>query len=168
MQELTFDVVDAASQPAQWAMKQYFAELEARFPAGFDPGDGLASAGEAFSPPGGAFILARPGDAVGPDAADSAPMGCGALQQLDSETAEVKRMWVNPSSRGLGVGKQLLVALEEHARNAGYRRIVLDTNGTLTEAIRMYTGQGYVAIARYNDNPYAEHFFAKDLTQSLA
>lgn len=49
------------------------------------------------------------------------------------------------------------------AREQGYRRIVLDTNGTLLEAIALYERAGYERIDRYNDNPYAETFFAQEL-----
>jgi GNAT superfamily N-acetyltransferase len=146
--------VDAASADARWAMAQYFAELDERFPSGFDPGGALDEAAEAYAPPRGAFVLAR---------RDAEVLGCGAVQRLDERTAEVKRMWVSPSARGLGLGRRLLARLEELAAALGCERVVLDTNGTLTEAIAMYASQGYATVERYNDNPYAEHWFAKDL-----
>ena len=73
-------------------------------------------------------------------------------------------MWISSQSRGIGLGKRLLAHLEGEARRAGRSRIVLDTNGSLTEAIAMYEAAGYVQTARYNDNPYAEHWFTKMLT----
>ena len=57
----------------------------------------------------------------------------------------------------------MLGPLEEPAIDFGYRRIVLDTNAVLTEAIAMYHSAGYQSIERYNDNPYAQRWFAKDL-----
>ena len=57
----------------------------------------------------------------------------------------------------------MLRHLEQVARRLGHTRAVLDTNGALGEAIALYERSGYVRIARYNDNPYAEAFFAKDL-----
>ena len=78
-------------------------------------------------------------------------------------TSEVKRMWVSPTTRGRGLAKRLLAELEEETRSSGRLVVVLDTNATLTEAIRLYERQGFVAIARYNDNPYAHHWFRKQL-----
>jgi ribosomal protein S18 acetylase RimI-like enzyme len=73
-------------------------------------------------------------------------------------------MWVDPDWRGTGLGRRMLTELEQHVARLGYPRVVLDTNATLTEAIAMYTGAGYRSVARYNDNPYAERWFAKRLT----
>jgi GNAT superfamily N-acetyltransferase len=151
---VAFELEDPRSAAARWAMAQYFAELDARFPGGFDAGSALDDAGDDYRPPSGAFVLARRGEAL---------VGCGALQRLDVHTGEVKRMWVSPSARGLGLGRALLDHLEELARTLGYTRVVLDTNGSLTEAIALYGSRGYEEIDRYNDNPYAEHWFAKDL-----
>jgi len=149
------EVVDAGSPAAIWAVEQYVAELAERFPSGFDPG--LPSAEEAtstFGPPNGLFVIAtRAGETV----------GCGGVQFLDPRTAEIKRMWVRSSARGAGVGRRLLHRLEEAARDAGRRRVVLDTNGVLAEALALYRTSGYADVDRYNDNPYATHFFAKDL-----
>jgi GNAT superfamily N-acetyltransferase len=147
-------VVDAAGERATWAMTQYFAELDERFPRGFDPGGALAEAAVLMNPPNGVFLLAVRGDEV---------LGCGAVQWLDDVTAEIKRMWVSPTARGVGLGKRMLARLEDEARAAGRGRVVLDTNGVLLPAIAMYRGSGYADIDRYNDNPYAEHWFAKDL-----
>lgn len=94
---------------------------------------------------------------------DDATLGCGGLQRLDDRTAEIKRMWIHPDWRGLGLGGRLLARLEAAARGLGRSRVVLDTNETLTEAITMYERAGYHPIDRYNDNPYAHHWFAKDL-----
>ena len=58
----------------------------------------------------------------------------------------------------------MLRELEALARRLGHRRVVLDTNGTLVEAIAMYERAGYTPIDRYNDNPYAEAWFAKSLS----
>lgn len=151
---MAITAVSAASAPAQWAMTHYFEELAVRLPEGFDPGNALEEATAAFGPPRGLFLLAVAGGEV---------LGCGALQHLDDDTAEVKRMWVSPSSRRRGVGRRLLARLEDEARLAGRTRVVLDTNGSLTEALSLYRRQGYTSVARYNDNPCAQHWFAKAL-----
>ena len=138
-------------------MTSYFDELAARFPGGFDPGDALGTAAAEYDPPNGVFVLASN--------ADSEVLGCGAVAFLDDETAEIKRMWIAPTARGMGLGKRLLAHLEDHARGAGRTRIVLDTNASLTEAIALYESCGYVAIGRYNDNPYAGRWFTKALSE---
>jgi GNAT superfamily N-acetyltransferase len=149
-------VVDARSASARSAMTSYFAELAERFPEGFEPGDALDEAVVLLNPPRGLFVIATvAGDAV----------GCGGLQFLDPGTAEIKRMWVSPSERGRGLGRRLLARLEDEARHAGRLRIVLDTNDVLTEAINMYRSRGYHSIERYNDNPYARLWFAKELSE---
>jgi ribosomal protein S18 acetylase RimI-like enzyme len=154
--EIEFTVVDAASDDARWARAQYFAELNRRFPNGFDPGATVDDDDAAlFAPPSGLFVTAL---------RDGATIGCGALSLHDEQTAEIKRMWISPDSRGLGVGRRLLSALEDHCREAGRQRVVLDTNGTLREAIALYRSCGYVEIERYNDNPYAQHWFEKYLS----
>jgi len=76
-------------------------------------------------------------------------------------------MWVAPDARGLGVARRLLEALEDHARQAGMRRIVLDTNRSLAEAQALYRKAGYRDIERYNNNSYADFFFEKELDPGL-
>jgi GNAT superfamily N-acetyltransferase len=78
-------------------------------------------------------------------------------------TAEIKRMWVAERFRGLGVGATMLTRLERTAAELGYRRVVLDTNGALSEALSLYRRSGYAVTDRYNDNPYAQHWFTKSL-----
>lgn len=147
------DVVDPGSAVAQFALEQYFGELDDRFRGGFDPGDDRA-AFAVLRAPDGAFLVMR-GDRVA--------VGCGGVQRVDTATGEIKRMWIHPGWRGLGLGGRLLARLEDVARDLGHTRVVLDTNATLVEAIAMYERAGYRAIERYNDNPYAQRWFAKDL-----
>jgi GNAT superfamily N-acetyltransferase len=148
--------VDAGAPEAQRAMGAYFAELDTRFRDGFDPGAGGADRDvAAMRPPAGAFVVIRAGDET---------VGCGGLQRIDDETAEIKRMWIHPDWRGVGLGRRLLAELERIAADRGRARVVLDTNEVLTQAVAMYERAGYVAIERYNDNPYAHHWFAKRLS----
>lgn len=150
-----FEVVDPRSDLATTAMQRYFDELHARFEGGFDPGDTLVADAPGFDPPHGAFVVA---------VADSAGVACGGLQRVDATTSEIKRMWVDPDWRGVGLGRRVLARLEELATERGATRVVLDTNAVLTEAIAMYDRAGYTAVDRYNDNPYAQRWFAKELT----
>ena len=94
-----------------------------------------------------------------------APIGCGGLKSIDAETAEIKRMWVAPEARGLGVAKRLVAALEEEAGRRGKTHIVLDTNRALTTAQALLRKLGYHARQRYNDNPYADFWFEKVLAK---
>jgi len=152
--EPNFEVVDPRSDEAIAAMSAYFAELDSRFPAGFDPGDTLVADAHQLAPPGGAFVLARVGDEV---------VGCGGVQTIGDGIGEIKRMWVAPGARGSGLGRRLLAELEARSRALGHRTVRLDTNATLTEAIAMYERAGYAGVDRYNDNPYADRFFEKPL-----
>jgi DNA-binding MarR family transcriptional regulator/GNAT superfamily N-acetyltransferase len=149
---VTFTRVDPRGADARAALARYFAELDQRFRSGFDPDAAGADDVDGMRPPGGAFVLVRNDDAT---------IGCGGLHHVDRRTGEIKRMWIDPAWRGLGLGRRLLAHLEGLARERGRRRVILDTNETLAEAITMYERAGYHAIERYNDNPYAHHWFAK-------
>jgi len=92
------------------------------------------------------------------------PVGCGARRFHAREPTELKRMWVAPSARGLGVGRRLLTDLEQRAAAAGSRTLQLDTNRALTEAIAMYRSAGYREVGAFNAEPYADHWFEKRLS----
>ena len=143
-----------SSADARWCLAHYFAELEERFEERFDPGRTLPAESKDLIPPSGAFVLAR---------FDGQPAGCGALKTLSPEIGEIMRMWVDRAHRGLGIGTRIIDALEEQAVALGHRRVRLYTNRSLDEAKAMYRTGGYVEIARYNDNPYADHWFEKRL-----
>ena len=72
-------------------------------------------------------------------------------------------MWVAPEARGLGLGRRLLCELERHAKRGGATTIRLETNRTLTEAVKMYRSAGYREVAAFNSEPYAHHWFEKRL-----
>jgi ribosomal protein S18 acetylase RimI-like enzyme len=72
-------------------------------------------------------------------------------------------MWVAPAVRGLGVGRRLLAELEARAAAAGARTARLETNRALPEAVQLYRSAGYREVAPFNDEPYAHHWFEKDL-----
>ena len=147
-----FDVVDARAADAQTAMATYFAELDVLFTSGFDAGDALDADCAAFDPPSGVFVVARIRDET---------VGCGGLWTIEPSVGEIKRMWIDPAWRGVGLAGRLLADLEAHSRRLGHRRTILDTNEVLLDAIAMYERSGYTPIERYNDNPYAHHWFEK-------
>ena len=138
--------VEPTDPAAVDAAGRYFAELDRRFPRGFDPGEPDHE---------GTFLLATSG---------GSPVAYGGVRPLGDGTGEIKRMWVDDAWRGAGLGSRMLRSLEALALRLGHRRVVLDTNGTLTEAIEMYGRAGYAPIERYNDNPYAEAWFEKALS----
>lgn len=142
----------ADSGDARFCLESYYAELARRFPAGFDPLAGNNFDPAEMTPPKGWFVVAR---------LDGEPVGCGALKRLEDGVGEVKRVWTSPSARGLGVASRIMDRLEAQAAEAGFTILRLDTNGTLKEAQAMYAKRGYRPIPRYNDNPYAEHWFEK-------
>jgi ribosomal protein S18 acetylase RimI-like enzyme len=85
------------------------------------------------------------------------------LQAMGDGIAEVKRMWVSPAVRGLGLGRRLLAELEAQAARHGARLLRLETNRTLIEAIAMYRAAGYGEVTAFNDEAYAHHWFEKQI-----
>ena len=147
-------VADPTTQDAQWCIQQYFTELNERFEMGFDPALGISAYAHELTPPAGLLLVARLRDE---------PVGCGALKFHENAIGELKRMWVAPQVRGLGLGRRLLLALEHEAREAGMTILHLETNHTLTEAIELYRHSGYREVEAFNDEPYAQHWFEKRL-----
>jgi DNA-binding MarR family transcriptional regulator len=148
-------VEDPATADARWCVSQYFAELDTRFDAGFDPRLSISADARELVPPAGALFIAR---------LQGRPIGCGAIKLHGRRPAELKRMWIAPETRGLGIGQRLLQALEQHARDRGVTILHLETNRALTEAIALYRRSGYVEVEPFNDEPYAHHWFEKRLS----
>ena len=139
---------------ARFCVHSYFAELDARFDGGFDPDRSIsAEAGELLEPHG-LLLVARLRDE---------PIGCGALKLHGPDPVEIKRMWIAPAARGLGLGRRLLDDLEQHARQRGATVARLETNRALTEAISLYRSAGYVEVPPFNAEPYADHWFERAL-----
>lgn len=115
----------------------------------------LAGLPGSYAPPRGRLLLAyRDGEAV----------GCIALQPIDAQRAEMKRLYVRPSARGSGLGRTLVGSVLEEARAIGYLEVVLDTLPTMTEAQRMYEQFGFRDIAPYRSNPIGgTRYLGKDL-----
>ena len=129
--------------------KQYFGEMSKRFETSFDPYAGEA---EALDKTRQWHFLALD---------DQSIMGCGSLRDLGNGFAEVKRVWISNSARGMGIGSSLMDQLEKKASSEKFSALRLDTNRALDEAQSMYRKRGYKEITRYNDNPFADHFFEK-------
>jgi ribosomal protein S18 acetylase RimI-like enzyme len=152
---VTVSPADSRHPDARSCLRAYFAELGRRFSAGFDPELSTPVADVEMRPPAGLFLLAS---------LHGEPVGCGALRFHENAAAEIKRMWVAEAVRGLGVGRRMLAELESHARASGARAVRLETNRSLTEAIAMYRSSGYREVGAFNAEPYAHHWFEKELT----
>lgn len=148
------DVVPAGSAEARRCLDRYFAELAQRFEEGFEVGPAGGADPADMEPPKGWFVLAR---------LDGLAVGCGVLKRLDGRMGEIKRVWCDTETRGLGVATRIMDHLEDMAAGAGFETVRLDTNKALTEAHALYRKRGYMEIGRYNDNPYAHHWFEKCL-----
>jgi len=131
------------------------AELKATFP---EPGANHFSLSEAQVGAGdGAFLVAY---------LDDVAVGCGAMRRLDQTTAEIKRMYVEPSVRGRGIGRAVVEALELEARLLGITTMVLETGTRLASAVKLYEGMGYARIplfGEYLSSPDTSLCFGKSL-----
>jgi DNA-binding MarR family transcriptional regulator/N-acetylglutamate synthase-like GNAT family acetyltransferase len=145
---------DPTSTAARWCIESYFAELDRRFDAGFDPGRSISADAAELTEPAGLLLVAR---------LRGEPIGCGALKLHGAAPAEIKRMWVAGCARGLGVGRRILSELEQRARDRGAGVVRLETNRALREASGLYRSAGYVEVQAFNDEPYAHHWFEKRL-----
>lgn len=96
---------------------------------------------------------------------DDEPAGCGALREFDTETMEVKRMYVTPQKRGQGVASIVLKKLEAWAKEMNYKKCVLETGLRQPEAIRLYEKNNYRRIPNYGQYRQTENSvcFEKEL-----
>jgi DNA-binding MarR family transcriptional regulator/GNAT superfamily N-acetyltransferase len=145
---------DPRSPAARYCLESYYGELNSRFDTGFDPELAISTTAEELTEPAGLLLVAR---------LHGEPIGCGALKLQGDVPFYIKRMWVAPEARGLGVGRRLLAELEDHARRRGADVVHLETNKTLREAAALYRSAGYVEVDPFNDEPYAHHWFEKRL-----
>ncbi len=155
---LRIERVHPAEPAARACVARYFAELGSRFEQGFDPGASISGDDAELVPPRGAFLVAS---------VDGEPVACGALKTVAPGVGSVKRMWVAESARGLGLGRKMLEALEGHARTLGFTRLQLETNRNLREAISLYRNGGYREVPAFNADPYAHHWFEKEIGPGL-
>src|SRR5215467_15888238 len=147
-------IEDPHSADARWCIDQYISELNERFEAGWDPARSISADADELMAPHGLMLVAR---------LRGRPVGCGALKFHRDAPTELKRMWVSRDARGLGLGRRLLVELESHARSSGASVVRLETNRALQEAIQLYRTSGYHEVAAFNSEPYAHHWFEKEL-----
>ena len=152
--DVTIELVDPHHDDAQGCLRAYETELNSRFDTGFEVDQALPLTADELRPPAGCFLVAY---------RDGEPVACGGLKLHGTAPAEIKRVWVDRSARGLGLARRLVGELEGRARAAGAPAVQLDTNRTLVEAIAMYRNLGYTEIEPFNEEPYAHHWFQKNL-----
>lgn len=108
-----------------------------------------------YALPRGAIIVAR--------SRGGQLSGCIALRPFDDIRGEIKRLYVRPAARGLGVAQLLTNAVVEVAKKAGYRKLVLDTGAMMLPAQKLYEQAGFDDIAPYYHNPYNARFMGCDI-----
>ncbi|MBR9764260.1 MAG: MarR family transcriptional regulator [Rhodobacteraceae bacterium] len=151
---ITFDEVDPRSEAARYCLGEYYAELARRFDTGFDVSLSRDPEATDMIAPRGSFLLAM---------SDGLPIGCVGLKGQGGPLAEIKRLWIAPSARGLGLSRRLMSEIEARARALRITTLRLDTNSALPEAVALYRNSGWREIDRFNDDPYPDHFFEKNL-----
>ncbi|MGO4420811.1 GNAT family N-acetyltransferase, partial [Streptomyces sp. MCAF7] len=154
---VTVDVVDPDHPDAQHCLRSYATQLQERFETGFDPARSLLPDAGDLRPPRGLFLVAR---------LHGEPVGCAGLKLPPTAPAEIKRMWVAPHTRGLGLARRFLAELETRAAERGRDVLRLDTNKALDAAIGLYHSFGFEEVAAFNDEPYAHHWFEKRITKN--
>ena len=102
---------------------------------------GPARDGPMFVPPRGVFLVVRDDD--------GAAVACGGVTRFDDTRGELKRMYVKPEARGLGLGRLVLDDLERHARELGFDALVLETGDRQEPALALYRNSGYERIPCY-------------------
>ena len=108
-----------------------------------------------YAPPGGILLLAMQDSAGNSREA----IGCAALRRFDQEACEMKRLYVRPTYRGSGAGRELVSSLIAEARAIGYKRMLLDTLPSMEEAHKLYRTLGFREIPSYQKNPIPEALF---------
>ena len=151
---VTIAAVDPEHRDARACLEQYVAELNRRSRRRFDPSVGATALPDELRPPAGEFLV---GYLYGE------PIGCGAVKHHADAPAEIKRMWLAPRVRGLGLGRRLLQTLESRARDAGAHVARIETNSDLSEALSLYASAGWVEVEPFNEEPFADRWLEKEL-----
>jgi len=113
-----------------------------------------------YAPPGGEILLAQDVNGV--------VVGCVAVRPLDPPSCcEMKRLYVLPAGRGLGIGKKLVNAILEIAGSLGYNEIKMDTLVSMVEAISFYTKAGFIPTVPYYNTPLSGTVFLVRQLQSI-
>ena len=146
--------VDPTDRDAVRCVRAYFAELDRRSESGFDPGAGISAEPHELVPPAGRFLIAY---------LRSEPAGRGAVKHHPGGPSELKLHVGRRVRARAGIGRRLLAALEACAAGSGASTVRLETNRALVQAVAMYRSTGYVEVPPSNHEPFAHHWFEKQL-----
>jgi GNAT superfamily N-acetyltransferase len=150
---LTLAVEPADTETSRELQRGFFAEIASRYP-GWTPDRSPTADPADLGPPRGAWVVAY---------LDGRPVGCAGLKAVDDETAEIRRVFLDGSVRGRGIGRQLLREVEAHARRLGYRRARLTTGDRQPEALALFRAAGYRDVSAFNSDPFASYWMEKTL-----
>jgi GNAT superfamily N-acetyltransferase len=143
VRDARFDGPEALALTAE--VQQFYVEI-------YGGPDSTPLAADDFAPPAGAFLIV---------VLDGVTVGCAGLRRQDPATVELKRMYIRPAYRRRGLARALLLALEDRARQLGYRRLILETGLKQPEAIALYQADGYRPTENYGfhrSSPNARSF----------
>jgi GNAT superfamily N-acetyltransferase len=148
---LRFQSLPADVPPASDLLAAMVSEMATLY--GAIDGPGMPSATPAdFAAPHGTFLVGFEGEEA---------VCAGGVKHLGDGVAEIKRMYVVPAARGLGLARVLLRALEDAARDLGHVVVRLDTGPHQPHARALYESAGYRPIGNYNANPVASYWGEK-------
>lgn len=145
-------------------LAEYFSSRAQSFPGSQGEYQTVFPSADQFVPPRGVFLVVEGEDLSG----EPADVGCGGIRRVELNndtlvTFEVKHLWLQPHVRRFGYGRALMTELERRAVAFGAQQLVLDTNASLAAAAELYRTTGFLEVPPYNDNPNANHWYAKGL-----
>lgn len=155
---VTMTVEPYGDEGPRWVVAQAEAEIVLRY--GDLDGDEAGLTAGMFEPPHGAFVVARRGDAAGP------PAGGVGVRSLRPGVGQIRRLWVDPAARGLGIGRALMAEVEDAARALGLTDLRLGTGDRQPEAVALYASAGWDRVFVGQDGrpvPDRHIWFAKQL-----
>lgn len=149
-------IVVQREDPAQPEVRALIRELDDYLIALYDPEENHLLDIESLRAPDVSFFVAR---------VDGRPLGCGAVRVIEPGVGEVKRMYVAPQSRGYGLGRRILSALETRGRDLGLRELKLETGDRQPEALALYRNSGFEPCGPFGGYPQGvtSLFFVKHL-----
>ena len=156
---LTTVVVDSAEHPLIPAVRELFREYSTELNIdlcfqGFE--EELSQLPGKYAPPIGVLVIVLDGEM---------PIACGAVRPLEQDVCELKRIYVRPSHRGIGLGRKVTLDLIQRSEDMGYTTVKLDTLKRLTPALNLYGSLGFQEITPYNFNPEQDvAYFERSIT----
>ena len=136
-------------EDGKFLFKKYAASLDVDLSfQNFD--EELETIADKYNTPGGALLIAYDNQMA---------IGCVALRRLDDDTAELKRLFVDPTYRGSQSGQKLLAQILEAAQKLGYKSVRLDTLAGMEAALKLYRSFGFKEIPPYRHNPLEDAIY---------